>query len=213
MSSDTADAIPFRSFERLRAETYTDAAAAALLIWDYFLTFDLEVSLMWPSEWSIIKILFFLTRYLPFFDVTLVMYYQIKPNITEETCRRTYEPAGWLIVIGIIIAEIILVVRTWAIWGRGKRIGYALLAASILAVVPVLVIENIFLKSIVFSPHPGPATPGCLLTSANPIIALSFVVVIVFETFVLVLTLIKGVQQCKLRNHDIILLQALMIID
>lgn len=73
-----------------------------------------------------------------------------------------------LIVIGIIIAEstwmllgeegptltriyspVILVVRTWAIWGRGKRIGYALLAASILAVVPVLVIENIFLKSIV----------------------------------------------------------------
>lgn len=71
-----------------------------------------------------------------------------------------------LIVFGIMIAEsklkfifsiagaigpysrlaVILVVRTWAIWGRSKRIGYVLLAACIVGVVPVLVIEHIFLS-------------------------------------------------------------------
>ena len=108
---------------------------------------------------------------------------QLKPNISAETCKLTYRPAGCEILPwqtlkesdnsrkGLLFLElslqkvgwkratwsllcwllflVILVVRTWAIWGRGKRVGYTLLAASIFAVVPVLIIENIFLKSIV----------------------------------------------------------------
>ena len=62
------------------------------------------------------KVLFLLTRYLPFIDVTLVLYCtskrsplisdtqepllnqswtdQLKPNISVETCHATYIPAG-----------------------------------------------------------------------------------------------------------------------
>jgi len=155
------------------------------------------VKLIWPSRFNLIKFLFFLTRYLPFFDVSLVLYYQLKPFITVNQCKVTYFPAGWCIVIGIATAEIILVVRTWAIWGRTRKMGLILAAACLVAIVPVLYVENVFLKSLVFSPYPNRATPGCLLTAGSPIIAISFVIIIVFETFLLILTLIKGIQHYR----------------
>ncbi|KAK7682860.1 hypothetical protein QCA50_014246 [Cerrena zonata] len=192
--------VPIESFQRLRIETYTDVAAAALLVYDYLLTFNVEKSLIWPSRWNIMKVLFLLTRYLPFVDVTLVLFYQLKTNISVETCRATYFPAGWFIVLGIMVAEIILTIRTWAIWGRSKRIGIILGVSALVAIIPTLYIEKVFLDSLVFSPYPSPATPGCLLTAGNPIIAASFVIVILFETLVLTLTLIKGVQHYRIAS-------------
>jgi len=87
--------------------------------------------------------------------------------------------------------------------GAGPAIymGILLAVACIAAITPVLYVENVFLKSLTFSPYPNRATPGCLLTAGNPIIAVSFVIVIVFETFVLILTLIKGVQHYRLAGN------------
>ncbi|KAI0078056.1 hypothetical protein K474DRAFT_1594777, partial [Panus rudis PR-1116 ss-1] len=150
-------------------------------VYDYLLTVNSEVELIWPSRWNPIKILFLLTRYLPFVDVTLVLFYQLKPNISIRTCELTYQPAGWLIVIGIAVAEIILVVRTWAIWGRSKRIALILGIAAVLGLTPTLVIESIFLNSLECTSC-LPILSWCLLTAGNPVIAVSFVIVILFET-------------------------------
>lgn len=40
-------------------------------VYDYFITFEREVEFIWPSKWTFIKTLFFVTRYSPFLDVTL----------------------------------------------------------------------------------------------------------------------------------------------
>lgn len=42
--------------------------------YDYLTTLDREVSLIWASPWSIAKVLFLLTRYLPFADVAVISY-------------------------------------------------------------------------------------------------------------------------------------------
>lgn len=41
---------------------------------DWLLTLDLEVSLMWPAKWNVTKTLYFLARYSPFIDTSVVMY-------------------------------------------------------------------------------------------------------------------------------------------
>lgn len=43
-------------------------AACVLFVWDYLLTVDLEVQHVWKSQWSVIKVVFLLQRYLPFID-------------------------------------------------------------------------------------------------------------------------------------------------
>ncbi|THH32838.1 hypothetical protein EUX98_g1348 [Antrodiella citrinella] len=160
MSNRVPAYVSISGFEILRTETYLDVASAALLVYDFILTFHSEVTLIWPSQWNPVKVLFVLTRYLPFVNMCLVLFYQTKENIDVEMCQKTYYPAGWLIVIGIVVAEVILVVRTWAIWGRSQKVAILLAVAGATSLIPVLVIEHYFLNSLVFSPFPSPATPG-----------------------------------------------------
>lgn len=42
-------------------------------IYDYLLTFEREVSLVWRSPWSIVKILFLLARYTPFVSISAIL--------------------------------------------------------------------------------------------------------------------------------------------
>jgi len=52
-------------------------AASALFIWDYILTFRMEIDLVWKSKWNLMKGLYLFQRYLPFIDtVWLVLYRQ-----------------------------------------------------------------------------------------------------------------------------------------
>ena len=43
-------------------------------IYDYLITFERELVLVWRSPWSAIKILFFVTRYAPVFGVSAAFY-------------------------------------------------------------------------------------------------------------------------------------------
>ena len=40
-----------------------------LLLWDYILTFGIEVDLVWKSRWNFMKGLFLFQHYLPFTDI------------------------------------------------------------------------------------------------------------------------------------------------
>ncbi|KAF9010810.1 hypothetical protein BDQ17DRAFT_1234079 [Cyathus striatus] len=46
-----------------------------LKAYETLLTFDLEVNLIWNAKWNVVKVLFILTRYLPFFDTTISICY------------------------------------------------------------------------------------------------------------------------------------------
>ena len=52
-------------------------AASALFIWDYILTFGMEVDLVWKSKWNFMKALCLFQRYSPFVDtIWLILYRQ-----------------------------------------------------------------------------------------------------------------------------------------
>jgi hypothetical protein len=48
-----------------------------MFVWDYIITFGMEVELVWKSKWNFMKGLYLFQRYLPFIDtVCLVLYCQ-----------------------------------------------------------------------------------------------------------------------------------------
>ncbi|KAF7367829.1 hypothetical protein MSAN_00847300 [Mycena sanguinolenta] len=123
----------------LQTVKYFDVVAAAILIFDYCLTFSLEVSLMWPSRWSLPKVLYVLSRYSPFFDIVLVLYYaspavslahcaQLNTGTAGEFLANIISVSGFLTcfavgnVFGIAVAEAIFVLRTYALSGRQPKI-------------------------------------------------------------------------------------------
>jgi len=195
-----SELVPFNliaEFGRSRIKTEMRLAATSLLVYDYFLTLDSEVTLMWSSKLSLMKILYFYTRYSAFIDVPLVLYYQVKTDISAVDCKRIYLSASWLVVVGIIVAEVILMIRTWALWQRGKRMAVALVTLSIIAIVAAGVIEGLYLKTLTFASFPGNETPGCLLIGGNPTIGVNFILIIIVETVVLILTVTAGIQRFR----------------
>jgi len=125
-----------------------DFASMAVLIYDYFLTLDAETRFVWRSSWNIGKVLFILTRYTAFLDTSIVLFVATYQPKSLDICPPLYGIAGWMEVIGITIAEIILVLRTWVIWDRSRWILISL--ACLLTAVGITegVFVQIFINSI-----------------------------------------------------------------
>jgi len=102
--------------------------AAAIFIYDYLLTLHREIKLIWFSQWTYTKVLFLLVRYLTFADTFLLLYNQLFFNVSADMCRWTYLGALWLVTLKMALAEVILALRTWAVWERSKVV-FALLAS------------------------------------------------------------------------------------
>ncbi|KAJ7151639.1 hypothetical protein C8R46DRAFT_1122656 [Mycena filopes] len=153
----------------------------AVRLFDYFLTLNAEISLMWSSKWSISKILFFSTRYSPAFDVPILLYYSLVSNLSFERCSQLQAASSWGTLFGIASAEAILILRSYALSGRRRCI---LILFSGLWTVHVLL-----MSTILNGPPPFPEIPGCFLTKGNAIFpSISFGIVLLFDTTIIAYT-------------------------
>jgi len=59
-----------------RLSNYMTVASIMLLVYDYMLTLDSELLLIWSSRWNLVKALFLLVRYMPFIDMVLLIFSQ-----------------------------------------------------------------------------------------------------------------------------------------
>lgn len=174
---------------------YTDIAAAAILVWEYAITLEFEVSFVWCTAWNPMKLLFIFVRYLPFFDVPLVIFAQMRSSLSLDTCNTMFNLAGWCIVAGELTAEAIFTVRTWTIWNRSKRVGCFLLFIFATCSIAVCWIEVIYLKSVQYTPFADRmGIIGCSIDSASSIISTSFAILIASEACLLLMTCVQGVR-------------------
>ncbi|KAF7419652.1 hypothetical protein PC9H_002244 [Pleurotus ostreatus] len=177
-----------------RLEAYLVLSSAVILVYDYIITFDLEVSLIWfcHSGWSWTSALFMLNRYLPFVDTVNGLWHDFVPDITHDACRLSFQATGWLYVVGISITEIILTIRTWAIWYRDPKLAVVLLVFIAVVWGPTFAVMIAFTKSFEFGPAPFPGFVGCNLVAANQILLVSWVLLIVYEAGILILMTYRG---------------------
>ncbi|KAL5480477.1 hypothetical protein ACEPAI_1747 [Sanghuangporus weigelae] len=183
-----------------RLSNYVDVCSCTILIYDYLLTFNAERTLIWPSSWSTTKTLFLLTRYAPFIDITIILWQLLKPHMSPKDCDFVYKSTGWLLLTGILIAEIILMLRTWAVYEQRRAIAIGLVIWTILTWVPNMVSLGIFLDSLRYGPLPITVPgSGCHVVSGSPIVFVSWALLMIFEAAILILMIIKSVK--NYRNH------------
>jgi len=85
------------------------------------------------------KILFLVNRYSPFIDCALG--FKVSAEILDPAvCSVRYQILAYCATIGFISAEGILMIRTYAIWGRSKFILYFLVALAIGTYTPLIVL-------------------------------------------------------------------------
>ncbi|KAJ7189978.1 hypothetical protein GGX14DRAFT_546981 [Mycena pura] len=196
------------SWMRLQTVKYVNVASLAILVFDYCLTFDLELSLIWPTKMSLMKTLFLFARYTPFFDVPVGLYYTLAPNVSLKDCFNLNTTATTMSVFGIAIGEAILVLRTFAPSGRDRNVLLIIGTIYALAASATLVMVGIFLRSMTFGPPIFSKIPGCNETGGNFIlIGICFILVLVNETALMSFTLWLGWKRYRtLRNPFVVTL-------
>jgi len=118
-----------------------------------------EINLIWFSPWTYTKVLFLLVRYLTFADTFLLLYIQLFLNVPAHICRFAYPTALWVVALKMSFAEIILAIRTWAVWHRNKVICVILaitMVGNLVVQCAFMSISTVFIADIFQEPmYPG----------------------------------------------------------
>ncbi|KAF8990281.1 hypothetical protein BDQ17DRAFT_1472042 [Cyathus striatus] len=115
--------------------SYVHVANLSFLLYEYFITFPLEVKYIWNAPWGFIKIVYFITRYLPFSDTSLVLLRHFYPHLSAKHCYNLF-----ITSICKSISQLIFTVRVWAVWGKNKRSTFLLPIFFIMCWLPAYVI-------------------------------------------------------------------------
>ncbi|KAJ3574789.1 hypothetical protein NP233_g1532 [Leucocoprinus birnbaumii] len=181
-----------------RITTYVNFASGTIVALDWLLTFDWEVSFIWKSDWSVMKVLYLLARYLPFVDVTLVLYHHFAHNPTNYHCQRLFTAQAFFFVAGATLVELIFTLRTWAVWKQDKRLMPALVLIFCATWTGVFMVGIFYLKKISHRSSPVPTQLGCFMVSTTPILFIGYVLLMLYDAFLLTLMLIRGIYMYRL---------------
>ncbi|KAG9218426.1 hypothetical protein CCMSSC00406_0007973 [Pleurotus cornucopiae] len=180
--------------EYQRLETCLGLSSAVILVYDYIVTFDLEVSLIWShhSGWTWTSILFMFNRYLPFLSTANSLWHGFTSGLTLDACEQSFQVTGWLFLATITTAEIILTIRTWAVWQRNRTLTIVVSIVFVAVWGPNIAIMWIFLKSMEFGPIPYPGYQGCNIVKSSQIMAVTWALLVVYETVIFILMACRG---------------------
>ncbi|KAF8836332.1 hypothetical protein BDN67DRAFT_1072023 [Paxillus ammoniavirescens] len=200
---------------RAQVVKYCRLAPAAIWLFDYFLTLEDEVRLIWRSaRFSLVHVLFAVIRYLPVAVLVCAAYGSIYPHLEIETCSQVYKGLAAMIVILTILAEglyrdkeylpktnatffaALLLLRTLALWHNNRWVKaflitlYFLFVAICVAFLSLLLSLN--LNSICSTSAEAPGSYLAAQSAANSIAKISAVLTssaAFFELVVLLLTI------------------------
>ncbi|TFK33421.1 hypothetical protein BDQ12DRAFT_691078 [Crucibulum laeve] len=181
-------------FQHTQIFRYLNVASIGILIYDWSLTFDLEVSLVWTARWNFIKVLFLMTRYLPFLDSIVIFYHQFKHIQNTDVCQVAYKINGWLFITGGCLGELMLSLRTLAVWQRDKYLAVGLSIFFVAVWGAAAVVLSIFLRSMTFTILTYPFFTGCLNDGGNSILYVVWILLMVYDTVNLTLMTISAVK-------------------
>ncbi|KAF8599788.1 hypothetical protein BDV93DRAFT_609081 [Ceratobasidium sp. AG-I] len=128
----------------VRASRYLSAAGYVLLLYDYFLTLPDEVRLIWPTDWSLVKILFLINRYTVPVFLTINSWemtgFSGPSSDTDpaDVCRRWVPIEGYAEIASLGISNFLLLLRVHALYGRSRKVLIILCIFYILTYISIL---------------------------------------------------------------------------
>ncbi|VDB87915.1 unnamed protein product [Peniophora sp. CBMAI 1063] len=179
---------PSLAAKMIQVSQYHFCCMYAVCIWDWIVSIPDERRYIWKAQWTVVKGLYLFTRYY----VLAVM-----PYILWEFCtNHEWSFCSWAYKIPVILAtpnqfgaEGILLIRTYAFFGRDKR-----LLAALICMMLGLLSYQIYVATSAMIPLPflgntGPCLPRSIPGQAQ--ILGYFVAPLSFDTIITVITLVK----------------------
>jgi len=180
----------------LQLVSRVDVGMLTALTYDTLLNIDQEHRLVWKSPWSPIKCLYLWARYSTFVDTALSVHIRTQLDVDPSQCHTATSFIRIFAVIGTIITELILTIRTYALYGRSP---YLLIFLSIMWLfigginIWALIKWAQSLIEVALSP-----VNSCNLDSPSNIGVVCYLSLLIGETVVVLLTVWKGLRTFSL---------------
>ncbi|KAF7783278.1 hypothetical protein Agabi119p4_2654 [Agaricus bisporus var. burnettii] len=174
-----------------RIINYALMASVVIVYYDWLLTFDSEVKLIWNAKGVKIKLLYLPARYLPLAHSLPYLYYRFGSPTASES----------MFVVGVICAALVVTLRTWAVWGMMRPMTYLLFGSYTVASVLILVFYIVSLK---YTSHSVISwlPLGCIGEYQSYYLPAAFVVDATYETVILLFMLIRGASLYRWGKHS-----------
>ncbi|KAG2047175.1 hypothetical protein BDR06DRAFT_964268 [Suillus hirtellus] len=181
---------------KLQTVKYANFGSIANLVFDFCITFAEEVRWTWFRPWDVTRVIFVISRYLPFAGVGLTAYDALRVG---HQCTSSLQ--GKIIhIISIVAAESLLIIRTWAFWQRSKRLLIGLLVYSVLIIAAALAVD---LSPTMLLPGEEPPIGTCYFEDTRNE-AVVYIFLAMFESVILILTVYKRVHDYKNSQSGIV---------
>jgi len=183
----------------LQTSRYIYLVSYCAIAYDILITFGQERSLVWNAKWSTGKLLFFLVRYPRIVEGALYMVYLTRTSSDAKFCQAETIITSWGTLLFLVPLQIVIILRTIALWGRDKRITVLLVACFLAADTVILAtITRITIDLRHYSAIPF-VTPilGCLSgvpMLPHTITTPAWIAMILFDSLIFVLTFVKAIR-------------------
>ncbi|KIJ61007.1 hypothetical protein HYDPIDRAFT_42934 [Hydnomerulius pinastri MD-312] len=117
---------------------YFNVAALAIFVFDYCVTFSSEVQHIWGRKWETTRFVFTMSRYVPFIGSAMTCY----NALYSHKCGSFIFALDAIYNIGIVFAEGILILRTYAMWQRSRKVLFFLLGLAVVFIVAATVLAT-----------------------------------------------------------------------
>ncbi|KAH9481835.1 hypothetical protein JR316_0006365 [Psilocybe cubensis] len=164
-----------------RIVSYINAGCIAILFYDCFDCFEKEVNTIWKKKWTMTKFMYILTRYSAVLEGGIVMYQLSIPGDWYDDCSFAFKLNAWMFVFGLGVGEVIMTIRTWAVWQKNRFLMFALPIFYVVVWAAGFATTALFLQSLEFKPNPLTPYVGCYATYTDPIIFISWVLLLFYD--------------------------------
>ncbi|EGN93581.1 hypothetical protein SERLA73DRAFT_189293 [Serpula lacrymans var. lacrymans S7.3] len=143
------------------------------------------------------KVFYSLARYLPFAMLGLRCYAAVNTSLSYDLCTLFYGMNAWLQTISFLFAELIFVLRTYAIWGHNKRVLVILLGSIFGTFVGIIVLITTVRNDFISSPSPAPMITPCYEDTQYDVISVAYVLLFLLELEILLFTLYRALKHYR----------------
>ncbi|KAF9257697.1 hypothetical protein L218DRAFT_1015983 [Marasmius fiardii PR-910] len=167
--------------------------SAMLSVYEIIINLPAEIENIWMREWSFPTVLYIVQRYLPLVDTgALTLYHHFGSGLSAHYCKLNYTVIGWMGIGGIMLSEVLLTLRVWAVWNRRIPVAVGLVSLFVACWVPLLAVLGHFLSGMEFTTLPIPNALGCAVGGGNNLIYVCYVLTVVYDTVMFVMILYPG---------------------
>ncbi|KAG1907902.1 uncharacterized protein F5891DRAFT_997744 [Suillus fuscotomentosus] len=121
------------------------AAGHTLLVYDYLLTFTEEFIYIWKAPWTVMKIMFLLSRYGNLIGQTTIRLEEagLLAHDSQKFCRGFSIFSTCFTLVSVESIHILVLLRAWAIWGTRRRVTN-IFAWSYVGCIVVLMVSSVY---------------------------------------------------------------------